>query len=349
MNDTSDSRRMTHIDAMRGIASLAVAWFHFTNGNGAFLRRGFIKDSGAYGWAGVEMFFVISGFIIPYTLFRARYSIERFPRFLGKRVLRLDPPYVVAIAVIVGLGFASALAPGFRGSPFTVSWRQVALHLCYVNAFVGEPWLNPVFWTLAIEFQYYLLIGMLFPLLASPKPRVRGLTLVLLATAAFLPISDRFIVPYLPIFLLGVCAFYYRTDMLTARGLSLVTIALAAVVLDRLGVVAAIVSVMSMVLLLFDRVRYPRVLIGAGAVSYSLYLLHVPIGGRVINLSLRLHNSPVVKGGALAAAMSLSVAAAYVLYVGIEKPALRLSSRISLKERHSGDGALAATSVAPAG
>lgn len=256
LKSDSSSRltRLTNIDAMRGIASLAVAWFHFTNGNVAFLADGPLKDSGKWGWAGVEMFFVISGFIIPYTLFRGGYDLTRFPRFLGKRLIRLDPPYLVSICLIIGLGFASSHAPGFQGAPFSVTWRQLVLHLGYVNALFDEPWLNPVFWTLAIEFQYYLMIGAVFPLLNAKSTVVRATTFLTLGATAFLGLSDRFIFHYFPLFLLGVAVFYYRSSAITLRQLLAIVAVTSSVVFFTLGPVVGTVGLLSVFLLLFERI-----------------------------------------------------------------------------------------------
>src|ERR1017187_46026 len=162
---TTSHQRLSTLDALRGLAALGVCWFHFTNGNKAFLPDGLLKSSGAYGWLGVEMFFVISGFIIPYTLQRSGYRSSDYGRFLIKRIIRLDPPYLVAILAVIALNYASAASPGFNGPHFNFSLVQVTLHLGYLNVFFGYPWLNPVFWTLAIELQYYLAVGLLFPLI----------------------------------------------------------------------------------------------------------------------------------------------------------------------------------------
>ena len=51
------------IGALRGLAALSVAWFHFTNG-GDLLQSGWLKASGAYGWLGVELFFVVKVFLL---------------------------------------------------------------------------------------------------------------------------------------------------------------------------------------------------------------------------------------------------------------------------------------------
>src|SRR5229473_3266591 len=116
----SEARRMTYsrgrvttVDALRGIASLSVAWFHFTHGNPTFLSEGVLKSSGEYGWAGVHMFFVISGFVIPYALYKAQYSSRQFGRFLAKRIIRLDPPYFADIGLILALAYLVPLIPSF--------------------------------------------------------------------------------------------------------------------------------------------------------------------------------------------------------------------------------------------
>src|SRR6266496_2774754 len=165
-------RRLGTIDGLRGIAAFSVAWFHFTNG-GKLLGDGWLKSSGRYGGVGVEIFFVISGFIIPYSLYRANYRSRDFGVFLVKRVARLDPPYFADILIVLALSFLVPFVPGFQGQYPVYTWTQLACHVGYANTIVGKPWINPVFWSLGIEFQYYLIIGAVFPLLISRRQAIR--------------------------------------------------------------------------------------------------------------------------------------------------------------------------------
>jgi peptidoglycan/LPS O-acetylase OafA/YrhL len=81
--------RVEIVDPLRGLAALAVAWFHFTNGSG-FVKTEWLRASGRYGWLGVEVFFVISGFVIPYSMYCGGYRPrQHFGRFLAKRIARL--------------------------------------------------------------------------------------------------------------------------------------------------------------------------------------------------------------------------------------------------------------------
>src|SRR5260370_41397871 len=65
--------RVEIVDPLRGLAALAVAWFHFTNGSG-FVKTEWLQASGEYGWLGVDVFFVISGFVIPHSMYCGGYQ-----------------------------------------------------------------------------------------------------------------------------------------------------------------------------------------------------------------------------------------------------------------------------------
>src|SRR2546423_14858364 len=97
------SQRLNILDLLRGIASLSVCWFHLTNGNEHFLPPGWLRASGEYGWVGVNVFFVISGFIIPYSLFQSGYRLRDYGRFFLKRILALGPTSLRAITPFLGL------------------------------------------------------------------------------------------------------------------------------------------------------------------------------------------------------------------------------------------------------
>ena len=86
------------VNALRGLAALWVAWYHVTG----LLQpeSNLLATLGRYGFMGVQVFFVVSGFVIPYALHRAHYQLPQYPRFLAKRLLRLHPPYLAVVATI---------------------------------------------------------------------------------------------------------------------------------------------------------------------------------------------------------------------------------------------------------
>jgi peptidoglycan/LPS O-acetylase OafA/YrhL len=118
-----ETKRIEIVHYLRGAACLAVAWFHLTS----WWRDG-VRASGSYGWLGVEVFFVISGFVIPYSISVSYkpYTANAFVNFMSRRVLRIEVPYLASIIMTIALGYLSAMAPGFRAAPPHYTLAQIA-------------------------------------------------------------------------------------------------------------------------------------------------------------------------------------------------------------------------------
>lgn len=326
-------QRLFILDLLRGLASLSVCWFHLTNGNEHFLPPGWLRASGEYGWLGVNVFFVISGFVIPYALAQAGYRLADYGRFLLKRIVRLDPPYVAAILLVVVLGYITSRVPGFRGPPFEVSAAQLLVHLGYANVFLGYPWLNPVFWTLAIELQYYLVVGLLFPLLTAKRWEIRIAVLICLSLLAIALPARPYLFHWLFVFMLGIVTFQFRTRH-CSRSLYLLQVGLlAAGACVNDGFLVASTSLVTALAIAFVDLRLDKRWTFLGLISYSLYLIHVPIGGRVINLGTRLEEGLIVKVLVLSAALALTLVSSWIFYRLIEKPAQRWSAALTYRKR----------------
>jgi peptidoglycan/LPS O-acetylase OafA/YrhL len=330
---THPEKRIEVVDSLRGLAALGVCWFHFTNGNPKFLPAGVLKGSGQYGWLGVEIFFVVSGFVVPYSLWRACYkpTIVNYTRFLWKRISRLDPPYLVSIALVLALAYVAALVPGYRGAPATASVADVLLHFGYLNTFFHKPWLNVVYWSLAIEFQYYILIGLLFPLLTTNRCAVRLLLLTTLTISALLVPAQGLIFRFFFLFVMGFTAFQHRIGLIgRSETLGALALALAGASIT-IGTMSAAVGLAASGVILFVEYRN-RALSLLGQISYSLYLVHVPVGGRIINLGERIGGNLLIKIVIIGLAIAVSLLAAYVLYRWIETPCRSYSSALHFRE-----------------
>ena len=331
--------RIEIAEALRGIAALSVAWFHFTHGNANFLDEGYLKASGHLGWLGVHVFFVISGFVIPYSLLRADYQLHRhFFRYLGRRLLRLEPPYLLCILITIFLWYVSSRIPGFRGSPPDWSFSQLLLHVGYLVPLSDYGWFSPVFWSLAIEFQYYIAIGLLFPLLVNGSSVVRLATLAIMCLLSYLFRDKALFVTYLGLFAIGILVFQLYAGLIGALTFSVCSSLVALVVWETLDPPTAIAGLLAGFAIAFlGRVRC-GFLVYLGVISYSLYLLHVPIGGRIINLGERYATEPLTKVLTLVAALVISLVAAYLYYRCIERPSRSLATRIRYREECKGRG-----------
>src|SRR4051794_7843634 len=145
--------RLAALDGLRLLAAFAVLSFHYTG-----IRTPFwdtpahvvfpsLNELTRYGYLGVELFFMISGFVILMTAYNR--PIESF---VGSRVARLFPAYWAAIAVTFTLQqfWTGGRQPSFVDALVNLTMIQDAFDIPHVQG---------AFWTLWIELKFYLLIG----------------------------------------------------------------------------------------------------------------------------------------------------------------------------------------------
>ncbi len=135
MNNSSlNSSHIPVLDSLRAIAAIAVCFFHFVVGPINFVKDETILNFFGYGKYGVQLFFVISGFIIPWSLSFKKYEIKSFFKFLIKRLVRLEPPYLFSIFLVLLLYVLRYyLLNDFDSRSFSV--KQVMLHIGYLIPF----------------------------------------------------------------------------------------------------------------------------------------------------------------------------------------------------------------------
>jgi peptidoglycan/LPS O-acetylase OafA/YrhL len=148
---------MDWLDALRGVAVLLVVYAHLSR----FVFEGVRAVSGEWlnaGPAGVMLFFLVSGYIIPASL--ERHGDLR--AFWISRLFRLVPLYlVVAVAVVVlGVTGRISLDPFVTAHPVTTG----IAHATMLPFLLGVPLITPLFWTLTFEMVFYLLVTCLFTL-----------------------------------------------------------------------------------------------------------------------------------------------------------------------------------------
>jgi peptidoglycan/LPS O-acetylase OafA/YrhL len=164
------------LQGLRGLAVLAVVIYHCH----PLLAGTPLYSASLWGWAGVNLFFVLSGFLITSILLEARTKPHYFRNFYGRRALRIWPVYVLVL-VIVYLN-----APWFIG-PTVLQAVKAAPWLAYIffvqNLFhlALPPAISPT-WSLAIEEQYYFLWAPLVRFFRRPWMLATVLTMALIGS-----------------------------------------------------------------------------------------------------------------------------------------------------------------------
>lgn len=323
------SSRNLGLDALRGLAALAVALTHFSYTYYSIYgaKPLMAVDLGS---PAVALFFVISGYVILMTLERSKTVSD----FAIARFARLYPVFWVSVALTFTVVHIAAL-PGRE-----TSVRDALLNLTMVPSVFAAAPVDVVYWSLTVEVFFYIIAGTIFAF-GLRKYLVPVLSTLLIAGVVdhFWPISrfrggyrieSMLILPWWPLFLFGIT--FYRMQLGIRRShLLTISLCVAASLLTgwRYGILHCGLALAVFLATRFEhRVLNNRLLIYFGAISYSFYLTHCNIGYCLI----RVLNGRGMDGW-LSEAITLAVTtgiATAVCYL-VERPSNRFVRELLLR------------------
>ena len=359
------SARVSELDGLRGIAILLVLMFHFTPASGPLHPLAHVFQ---VGWIGVDLFFVLSGYLITGILLDSAGRPHYYRNFIVRRSLRIFPLYYACLLLYGYLTF----------SPSPVRWSEflgvgdARWYLFYVgniraflhNAWPGAAILTPL-WSLQVEEQFYWSYPFLVQ--AAKRKTLAAILMASVAVALALRIILAFAMPANTVgaYVLMPC----RMDALAMGGLVAIaarqapgwlkhpwtgrlTLLCAAIsiavclfvsetpwsqAMRTFGYSAIDLAFTGVLVLLIGR-RQPlllricrwRWLVWLGIISYGLYLLHVPALTVSDRLAPALHLAP--RGSAMFfVAIAVAVGAASLSWIAFESQVLRLKNRFTAR------------------
>lgn len=155
------SNRIIGLDALRFIAAFMVMVFHYTYEAGRPHKLVSLVDYPAvapftmYLNTGVFIFFIISGFVISMSIRPQATPLESAWHFLRSRVLRLVPLFLVCLLL------TTCVTLVFGAPKFTVTPLQFLANLTFYARPLHQPYIDGVYWTLQVEWQFYLTVALL--------------------------------------------------------------------------------------------------------------------------------------------------------------------------------------------
>jgi peptidoglycan/LPS O-acetylase OafA/YrhL len=269
-------QRYDNIDLLRAMAILPVLLFHYTTRFPLeFYKASSVPFHMEWGKFGVDLFFVVSGYCIFLTLD----SSTSLSNFWAKRLARLQPAYMLAIALTF-LVVATFGLPGRQEGVF-VAFANVF----WLNAIPTIPHLDGVYWSLIVELKFYFFIGIIY-WGASGK----NVSFWWAIFCGFGAIAHRvwplvgewiFIAPYAPAFLVGLLA--YESPKLSKKAVAALGFYSAASIgfsprFTGDSWTGVGVAVFAYFVLRLPSLKVPKPITYIGLVSYSLYLVHDNIG-----------------------------------------------------------------------
>lgn len=238
-----------------------------------------------------------------------------------KRFIRIEPPYLVAVAIGIFYLIIRNYIPGAVAIDISPSFTTILLHIGYlIPLFEGHEWISPVFWTLAVEFQYYLVLSILFPLVLSSKIALRIIFYLLFIGAGFLGLSDGLFPHWAPYFLAGILYILWVKGKIGKLEFWCMNGILAPILYYLLGGVDLGIAIVALLVIHYFANAHSKITLFLGKISYSLYLLHAMIGGAFVNYLSHLYTAPYQKVLIVLIGFGISVLSAYMLYRFVEKP-----------------------------
>jgi peptidoglycan/LPS O-acetylase OafA/YrhL len=347
--------RFTEIDLLRFLAAVAVMILHygirgFADGDHISpLHFPTLGPMVRYNYLGVNLFFMISGFVILMTV-----QGKNLQDFVVSRLVRLYPAYWVCctLTFVVILLFA-------RDQIYT-SLPRYLLNLTMLNGFFNIGGIDGPYWTLCTELKFYLLVGILVSIRQIQNVQYYlglwlGISAIHLAWPT--PVVGYFLVPEYSAYFIAGSLFYlihkegfsrYRVFLLAAS--FVVSIAYDAITLMEksywyhmafgvpvlIGIIASFYLVFLLISLKKSASRrWDRLFVFLGTISYPLYLLHHNIGMAIFqNLHTYVNRYLLLIGTAVA-----MLFLARLIHVQVERryaPVLRTALKGLFSQRHDG-------------
>jgi peptidoglycan/LPS O-acetylase OafA/YrhL len=320
--------RLYEIDLLRFIAALSVVLFHWTfRGAAADSLTAFsvpaLGQAWRYGYLGVHLFFLISGFVILMTVSHG--GRGGLWRFVVSRVTRLYPAYWFCCSF-------TALAIWAAGDPrFDIGWSRWLANMTMFNGFFDVPFVDSAYWSLQVEMRFYLMVALVLVIgwLRHAQWLLWGWVAV---TALFVAgvhggrVEGWLIAPYAALFCGGAGCFLIHERGASASRIGLVAAACAVAMVAAaresrllgahygvalsLPVVLAIIGLAFAVMLAvgLGAMRWLRWKgwVPVGALTYPLYLLHQQLGYLAFNRWAAGHDPWLVLVVALVAVIALA-------------------------------------------
>lgn len=344
---SADQKRYHVIDLLRFAAAMLVVFYHFT-ASGSNARYSLVGPKDLfpelepvtrYGFLGVEMFFLISGFVILSSALgrtAVQFSISRFSR--------IYPTFWA------GLAFSFVSLAFFLGPRFDLGARDFLANATLLQVVMRIPHVDPVYWTLWVELQFYAWILVL--ILLGVVHRVHVWIPIWLAITVMYAITGHpskmvlLINPeYSSLFIAG--SVFYLAARDGYRPFHVIMLAIswavsmrfafphAAVYIDntslRDGMISAgLITLFYVIFLLISlhklRIRGSHLAALLGGLTFPLYVLHHDFGRHAIN-ALHPALPPYL---ILAVVLGVSVSMAYLVYAIVDKRlAVRLRNRLT--------------------
>jgi peptidoglycan/LPS O-acetylase OafA/YrhL len=323
----------------------------------------FVMEINRYSALGVQIFFVLSGFVIAHSLRDDPLTGKSLGNFILRRQLRLDPTYWMILVLALCLHRAELAIPGLVTPPMPTTF-EILFNFFYLQNIFGVEQIVPIAWTLCIEIQFYLVFISLLSIGHSLEKTIKNTSagvvssaLIFLSGVLSLAIIhfhsySAWFIHYWFYFAAGVLCYWAvrqsssKWSFLCFAILFGVSLCISFLSRSTSGdaLAPAMLVGLSTALTIYwvgSKGRLTdwwndRTLQYLGRISYSLYLVHHIVIVIVLRGAYKLTGENEVMAVVwIFVAGMLSIGAAHLLFILVERPSMRLASSLSQRQRNS--------------
>jgi peptidoglycan/LPS O-acetylase OafA/YrhL len=322
----SNSSRLLELDALRGIAAISVVLYHYTTVFRATYGHHDLLIYFPYGGYGVNLFFIISGFVIFLTLEKVATGLD----FIVGRFSRLFPAYWIAIGLTSSVVFVFGL-PGQE-----VELKNILINLTMLEQWLNTPYIDEVYWSLSLELSFYVLMFILYKSNMLKRIEIFAITwlilfyiirvikyimgfnlsIMLLRTSLFW---------WVHLFIAGIIFYKIKNKQSSFYHHAIIGSCLLYSISSGLNIIELIINIGFFGLFYMFccnklKLIVQRPLLFLGMISYPLYLIHYNIGFVII---YRLESIGINANISVVIAMALSLLLSWLIHLSVEKPAMQ--------------------------
>ena len=317
------------IQGLRGFCALGICLYHFVSCTTDYIQTPWIINTFNLLSLNVEIFFVISSIVIPLSMIQNEYKYTHFGIFLKKRLIRVEFPFIASIFVAILYLNIRNFIPSSNPIDLSPSFLDTFLHFGYlIPFFENHNWINPVYWSLSVEFQYYLYIAITFPLALSSKPINRFIFYAVYILPIYFISNHNMFFSWSPFFLFGISYVLWKLKKINSYEAATIFTITSIVVFMEINAIHVVIAFLSISLIHFCAKYSNRWFNNLGNLSFSIYLLHSVTGAPLINLLSHYLKEPWQKFGVIISGVVFTLIAARLFYSIVELPSQMWSKKI---------------------
>jgi len=325
-------QRINEIDGLRGLASLAVVFYHYFYMYEQLFGHNFqVWSAFRLGFYGVHLFFIISGFVIFWTISKTEKPFD----FIWLRFSRLYPVYWVSVCIT----FTFILV--FQQAEISLTPYQFLLNLTMIQEYFKIKHVDGAYWTLTLELAFYFWILLIFKY--NQLNNIESLlsiwvvsSIILLNTGfpfqQSIILTKLFLLEYIQLFAAGICFYKIWKEQQNKKTNILLLLCLLSNFLQNPFLVFVIITIIHIIFYLAIKGKLKflssKIFVFLGSISYALYLVHQNIGYIIIKASYNMHINPF---WGILFAFFLSLSLAYFITRYVEKPSLKYLKKLKIR------------------